>query len=136
MTSLGDFTWNVCLLVFWLAVFVDRLLAEVVCFDTVTLCSISFSLLDEGSSGAFYFLILRSDLFGGPVPAAPVAFSPDLVARGVLEVWDDAMVVRLVVCCSVDIVNTPSTTPLIKFVEALVLSFFRIVFMSLFEFLI
>ena len=35
MTSLGDFTWNVCLLVFWLAVFVDRLLAEVVCFDTV-----------------------------------------------------------------------------------------------------
>ena len=55
MTSLGDFTWNVCLLVFWLAVFVDRLLAEVVCFDTVTLCLISVSLLDDGSSGAFYF---------------------------------------------------------------------------------
>ena len=93
VTSVGDFTRNVCLLVFWLAIFVDRLLTKVVCFDTVTLCLISVSLLDEGSSRAFYFLILRSDLLVGSVPAAPVAFSPDLVARGVLEVWDDAMVV-------------------------------------------
>jgi hypothetical protein len=86
VTSVGDFTRSVCLLVFWLAVFVDRLLAEVVCFDTVTLCSISLSLLYEGGSGAFYFLILPSDLLGISFPAAPVAFSPDLVARGVLKV--------------------------------------------------